>query len=91
VKSFCNSLLFRFAYFDVVVVFAVPFGILNMASVLFENGNECLSVYLFVCLFVRFARLLLMLMLSSATSTTQNEVKQLLCRVLCQRKRHLMC
>jgi len=41
-----------FAYFDVVVV-AAPFGILNMASVLFENGNECLSFcFCFLSIFI---------------------------------------
>lgn len=41
-----------------------------------------MSVSLFVCLFVRFARFLLMLTLSSpsTSSSTRNEVKQLLCR-----------
>lgn len=39
-----------------------------------------MSVSLFVCLFVRFARFLLMLTLSSPSTSPRNEVKQLLCR-----------
>lgn len=44
-----------------------------------------MSVSLFACLFVRFARFLLMLTLSSPSTSPRNEVKQLLCRH-CDRK-----
>jgi len=54
-----------------------------MASVLFENGNECLSVYLFVVDDVVAA--VVVSVLPAPKSSPRNEVNQ-----LWQRKRRLM-